>query len=109
MHEEIDEGEEDGEGLLHAEESVERPFSVELKDGLRVGDTLIGDYVLAGVVAFGGAVPEQEFMEERDGGFLAWRAVLAFADLDAFFEIWETVACRSIYTGCEEGQEETRD
>jgi hypothetical protein len=28
------------------------------------GDALVGDYVLAGVVAFGGAGPEEESMEE---------------------------------------------
>jgi len=62
--EEIDEGEEYGEGLLHAEETVEWPFPVELEDWLGVGNTLVGDYVLAGVVAFGGAVPKEELMEE---------------------------------------------
>ncbi|KFY23002.1 hypothetical protein V493_06164 [Pseudogymnoascus sp. VKM F-4281 (FW-2241)] len=56
----VEEGEDDGEGLLHAEDAVEGPFAVELDDGegrvLR--DAQVGDYVLAGVVAFGGAGPE---------------------------------------------------
>jgi len=49
---------------LHAEEAVEGPFSVELDDGLGVEDTGIGYYVLAGVVAFGWAVPKEEAVEE---------------------------------------------
>ena len=52
MREEVEEGEEDGEGLLHAEEAVERPLAVELHDGFRGCDALVGDYVLAGVVTF---------------------------------------------------------
>jgi len=52
VREEVEEGEEDGEGLLHAEEAVERPLAVELHDGFRGCDALVGDYVLAGVVTF---------------------------------------------------------
>lgn len=52
VREEVEEGEEDGEGLLHAEEAVEGPFAVELDDGFGGSDALVGDYVLAGVVAF---------------------------------------------------------
>jgi hypothetical protein len=66
--EEIKEGEEDGEGLLHAEEAVEGPFAMELDDRFGIGDALRGDYVLAGVVALGGAVPEEETVEESYDG-----------------------------------------
>lgn len=62
--EEIKKREEDGEGLLHAEEAIERPFSVVLDDGVEVGwiagESGGGGYVLAGVVAFRGAGPEEE-------------------------------------------------
>ena len=61
---EVSEGEEDAEGLLHAEEAAERPFAVELDDGFRGGDALVRDDVLARVVAFGGAVPEQDAVEQ---------------------------------------------
>jgi hypothetical protein len=50
--EEVEEREEDGEGLLHAEEAVEGPFPMELDDFYIGCDALVGDYVLAGVVAF---------------------------------------------------------
>ena len=62
--EEVKEGEEHGEWLLHAQKAVERPFSVELDDGLKFGDPVVGYDVLAGIVAFGGAVPEEESVEE---------------------------------------------
>ena len=52
MREEVQEGEEDGEWLLYAQEAVEGPFAVELDNWLRRSDALVGDYVLAGVVAF---------------------------------------------------------
>lgn len=62
--EEIEEGEEDGGWLLHAQETVEGPFAVVLEDGFEVGwvagKALFGYNVLAGVVAFGGAVPQEE-------------------------------------------------
>lgn len=61
---EVADGEEHGEGLLHAEEAVEGPFAVELDDVEVGGDAGGGDDVLAGVVAFGGAVPEEEAAEE---------------------------------------------
>lgn len=60
MSEEVEEGEEHGEGLLHAEEAVEGPFAVELFDGEGGGGALVRYYVLADVVAFGWAVPEEE-------------------------------------------------
>lgn len=60
--EEVEETEEYRRGLLNAHEAVEGPFAVELLDRLKVWllarETLIGDYVLAGVVAFGRAVPQ---------------------------------------------------
>jgi len=64
MGEAIDEREKDREGLLHAEEAVERPFPVELEDAFGIGNALIGDYVLAGVVALSGTVPKEEFMKK---------------------------------------------
>ena len=64
MGEEVEEREEDGEGLLHAKEAVEGPFPVELDDSYISCDALVGDYVLAGVVAFCRAVPEKEAVEE---------------------------------------------
>lgn len=79
--EEVEEGEEDAEGLLHAQEAVKGPFAVVLND--RVGyvrgasEAGVGDDMLAGVVAFGGAVPEEDaplegwkmsdMLEEREG------------------------------------------
>lgn len=60
----VEEGEDDAEWLLHAHEAVERPFSVELVDGLhvwRVAGEALGSYnVLACVIAFRGTVPEKE-------------------------------------------------
>lgn len=62
--EKVQEGEEDREGFLHPEESVERPFPMKLDDVRTCGDALIGDYVLAGVIALSWAVPEEESVEE---------------------------------------------
>ena len=66
--EEVEEGEDDAEGFLHAEETIEGPFAVELEDRLAVGwvasEARVGDDVLAGVVAFRRAVPEEETMLE---------------------------------------------
>lgn len=64
MREEVEEREEDAEGLLHPEESVEGPFAVELDDGLGGCDALVGYYVLAGIVAFGRTVPEEKLVEK---------------------------------------------
>lgn len=61
---EVEEGEDDGGGFLCAEEPVEGPFAVELLDGQTARDALVGDYVLAGVVALGGAIPKEEFVVE---------------------------------------------
>jgi len=56
MSEEVEQREYYREGLLHAEESVEGPFAVELEDWFAVrgvtGEALVGDDVLTGVVAF---------------------------------------------------------
>ena len=64
MGHEVEQREEDGEGLLHAEKTNERPFSMVLHDGLRHGRVAglaeVGDYVLAGVVAFGRTCPLKE-------------------------------------------------
>lgn len=60
MRPEVADREEHGEGLLHADEAVKGPFTVELDNGEVGGDARAGDDVLAGVVAFGGAVPEEE-------------------------------------------------
>lgn len=57
---EVGSGKEDRDGLLHAENAGEGPFPMELDDGLVGGDAGGGDYALTGVVAFGGAVPEEE-------------------------------------------------
>ena len=66
--EEVEEGEEDRGGLLDAEEAVEGPFAVVLDYGGEVGgvsgEARERGVVLAGVVAFGGAGPEEEAVLE---------------------------------------------
>lgn len=66
----IENGEENGEGLLHAEQPFERPFTVELLNFVAVHDARGGHRALAGIVAFGGAGPEEkaEVKREGDGG-----------------------------------------
>jgi len=68
VREEVEEGEEDGGGLLHAEEAVEGPFAVELQDRGEVGRVAAepggGGYVLARVVAFARAGPEEQAVVE---------------------------------------------
>lgn len=64
MREEVEEGEEDGEGFLHSQETVKRPFPVELNYVFGCFDALIGDDVLAGIIAFCWAIPEKESVEE---------------------------------------------
>lgn len=61
---EVERREEHREGLLDAEDAREGPFAVELDDGLVGGQARGRDYGLAGVVAFGGAVPEKEAVVE---------------------------------------------
>ena len=60
----VEQRKQDGEDFLDAEDAVEGPFSVILHDGLEhwgvAGDAPVGYDVLAGVVAFGGTVPEEE-------------------------------------------------
>lgn len=63
----IEDAEEDAEWLLHAKEPLERPFTVELLDGLIAGDTGGGDRALAGVVAFRRAGPKEEAEMEGKG------------------------------------------
>ena len=61
VREEVEEGEEDGEGLLHAQEAVEGPFAVELHYRVRhsiVGETSLGDDMLAHIVAVALAIPK---------------------------------------------------
>ena len=65
MGEEVQEREEDRERFLHSQESVEWPFPVELDDRFVGFDASVSYYVLAGIVAFCRAVPEEEAMEER--------------------------------------------
>ena len=64
MSKKVHEGEQDRERLLHAHEPVERPFAMVLNDRLqhrRIAiDPLIGNYMLAGIVAVRGACPEKE-------------------------------------------------
>ena len=64
MGEVIEQREDDAERLLHAKEAIEGPFPVKLIHGLHVrrvtGEASVGHYVLAGVVALGGAVPEEQ-------------------------------------------------
>jgi hypothetical protein len=64
VREEVEQGEEDGEGLLHAQDAVEGPFAVELDDAVVVEDALVRYDVLAGIVAFGGTIPEEELVEK---------------------------------------------
>ena len=64
VREEVEEAEADRGRLLNPYEAVEGPFAVELENGLEVGwvasESLVGNYVLAGIIAFGGAGPQQE-------------------------------------------------
>lgn len=89
---EVSQGEEHGKGLLHAEKSVEGPFAVELDNGLVSGDSLGGDNVLACVVTFGGAVPEEK---ATVGGFpfhvsrrKSWNFVIRARLQDVRMGVW---------------------
>jgi hypothetical protein len=66
--EEVEKREDYRKGFLHAQESVEWPLAVELKDRLSVGgitsEALVGNDVLTGIIAFGRAVPEEEAVLE---------------------------------------------
>jgi hypothetical protein len=68
VSEEVKQRKNDGKGFLHAEETVKGPFAVELEDWFAVrgfaGEAFVGYDVLAGVVAFGRAVPEEEAVLE---------------------------------------------
>jgi hypothetical protein len=59
---EVEKGEENGERLLHAQEAVEGPFTMKLYDWLRGSYALVGDNVLASIVAFGSAIPEEKLV-----------------------------------------------
>lgn len=60
----VEEGEQNGEWFLQAEEALEGPFPVELHDCVRrtwmLPQSLRSDNVLACVVAFRGTCPEEE-------------------------------------------------
>lgn len=64
MREVIEEGEDDAEGLLHAQEAVEWPLAMKLVYGLHVGrvarESLVRNDMLAGVIALSGTIPEQD-------------------------------------------------
>lgn len=62
---EISKGPQNTQGLLHAEETVERPFAMKLYDGEAFLDSARGNDMLTGVIALTGASPEEEAMEER--------------------------------------------
>jgi hypothetical protein len=68
VSEKIEQRKDDGKRFLHAEETVKGPFAVELEDWFAVrgfaGEAGVGYDVLAGVVAFGGAGPEEEAVLE---------------------------------------------
>jgi hypothetical protein len=64
---EIEEGEEDRAGFLDACESEEGPFPVELVEGEVVMAELGCYLALAGVVAFWGAIPEEEAEVQWEG------------------------------------------
>lgn len=68
MREEVEQTEQHRGRLLHAQESPKRPFPVVLEDGFEVwriaGYSFFGDDVLADVVAFGRAVPEEKTVLE---------------------------------------------
>lgn len=93
MRPEVTQGEEDAEGLLHAQKPIEGPFPVELHNFGPIFDASASDDVLAGVVAFAGAVPEEEATVEGDRGVIFSRAaIFCFTDLEAIFESRKTIA-----------------
>ncbi len=64
MCKEIEEGEEDGEGLLNSKKAVERPFAMILDDRIKhwwvAREAPIGDDILTCMIAFGRACPKEE-------------------------------------------------
>lgn len=62
MRKEVEEGEQNREGFLDTPEALERPFAVKLHHIITTGKAGLGYYMLAGVVAFGGTVPEEDAM-----------------------------------------------
>jgi len=103
MRPQVAEGKQHAEGLLHAEEAVERPFPVELDDGEGGGHATGCDDVLARVVTLGGAIPEHQAVEERDGRVWPVRtAVLRLADLETLLEVRQAVTEGSLREAGEE-------
>lgn len=80
VHDEVSEREECRQRFLDSENSVERPFSVELEDGITRGGADGGDDVLACVGAFGRGGPAEEAAVEWD-----WEGV-CFGGGDACLE-----------------------
>lgn len=98
MREEIKEGKEDREGFLHAEKTIKGPFAVELNDRLGRFDALVGDYMLASIIAFRGASPEEESMEEWNlcSTSNSIVTVLSLADLNTLFKFRQSVTSTRI-------------
>lgn len=64
----VEDGEEDGERLLHTEKPFERPFPMELLGGLAARDARGGYRVLTSIIALRGAGPEEKAEVERERG-----------------------------------------
>lgn len=65
MTHKVEYAEQDRSRFLHSQYSVKGPFSVELDDPAwvvcrKLSEACVGDQVLAGIVAFGGAGPKEE-------------------------------------------------
>lgn len=60
----VAQGEEHAKGLLHAQKPVKGPFAVELHHAVAGGDAPRRDDVLACVVAFARAIPEEDTSEK---------------------------------------------
>lgn len=65
----VQDGEEDGEGLLHAQDPEKGPFAVELLDGEAITDAAGSDGLLTGVIAILRAGPQCEAEMEWEGGW----------------------------------------
>ena len=87
MGHEVEEGEEDREDLLDAQNTVERPLPVELDHRVQhwrvTVDPAIRDYMLAGVIAFGVACPQHQSQIE---GYSSPLARLHVTDLSILTE-----------------------
>lgn len=99
----VEEGEEDGEGFLHAHVAVEGPFAVELEDwgpvGRIAGEAGIGYDVLAVVVAFGGTGPEEQAALESceseivEAELLGWEAYGLELDCRRNWLVYMSIRC----------------